>query len=1137
MDNSSQEATDVDAMQAELEPQLPSSDTVLSSIEYDELYTFHDSEDEELASIRPISVRIPECVLVSPQSCYEPFEPPCPAMSERAALKMLLPTRSDEDDFLELQLNDFAVYRVDKKYPEEMRPLNQLDTEPNSRPLYFNGTLTNGTKSAYVRGVCIHTLPIGNYGHESKDETRDNIWLQSELNAESDVYYKLGTPAAEYKRFFEPFVWVADLAKHVVDFLTVMHATGQRVTIHHFRQHFAYWLLAAYCTSDNIEEVQKWMSKYPRLDYRSAVNANVAFLHKESVGAIGGKKTDFHHLWNEVLLFQKYTPYCSHTANSHTVVTKYIYDCFRHLPFGKHLEAVDFGTSTNRLRSDLITKRPSPTFPMPRWRPKSSHISSIGPGDTISTARDTAESGTAWAKEDARGDQHDDMWFALVQSVSMDEDGHRVFDVIWYYRPVDTLCGLMKYPWSNELFLSDHCSCEEDAKIREDEVSGVHKVEFGGTPDTLKEFFCRQAYLSDDRIWVSLTEAHLKCHHTEDAPLPDCAEYCIGDTVLVHLVKTSETCQPCEILAVEREFERTRYVFRKLLRRHAIDSTANDAPPNELVYTEDTVKTGPSSIVGRCHIRWFSTTEIIPPPYDRDGVAAFFFLTHQKQWMDGGYIISPLEEAPPSLKQGYDPRQESVPKLQGLDLFCGGGNFGRGLEEGGSVVMKWANDMDSKALHTYMANTADPGQVSPFLGSIDDFQRLAIQGRFANNVPRVGEVDFISGGSPCPGFSPMTNDKTTRPQRKNQSLVAAFASCVDLYRPKYGILENVVGIIQKHRNRDQDVFSQLMCALVGMGYQARLFFLDALSCGSAQVRSRVFIIFAAPGWTLPDKPLQTHSHQPTVKNLGLGRLPTGEPMAKRDMAKYTPFPYKSALQAAAGLPRIYDAKPDICIPFPDHRVVSHTNTNIMRNRVRLIPKTPYGMNFSQAWYGYYGTERRAAGRGILTRSERKMFPLGEGGADGMSTSIQSNSYGRQPPKQPMATVVTKAGPGDAKQGRQIHWEEDRCLTVMEAKRGQGFLDEEILLGPPATQYKIIGNSVAREVSLALGAVITDAVMRSYGRNCKDAAADTDEETMVESSPFWEAPCQGSESDTLETSVPVSSPERKENGSHKRQRLK
>ncbi|ATY66442.1 DNA methyltransferase Dim-2 [Cordyceps militaris] len=1135
----------------DITPNLPCN--ALSGGDYDDLYTFYGSEDssgdEEPPNTEPISIKIPDCLLVSPRSCYDPFEPPSPIMSERDALKGVTPRRILEDSSLELQLDDFAVYCNTDAYPDEMRPLHLHGTGTD---LYFDGVVTNGTQSAYVRRVKIHALPIGNYGPESTDLTKDKIWIQSEDSAESDIYYRLKTPAIEYKRFFEPFLWVADLAKHCVDFLEAMYLKKNRVTIHHFRLDFAAWLHATYEASDSREEVLMWMLKYPRCDYGSAVNTNIAFLHKEAVGTLGDTITNFHTLWNEVHFFQKYTPAPTESRNICTVVTRYTYDCFNHLPFGRLLEVMDLGVTTKRLRSDLLAQRPSATFHMLPNRPDSADVSKICPGDTISTARDAVESGTVWEKEAARDDHHDELWFALVQDVSFDEDGYRVFEVIWYYRPVDTLCGLMKYPWSNELFLSDHCSCDEDSKIREDEVHGVHQVEFGGTPETTKDFFCRQMYLAEDRTWVSLSQAHLRCRHVQDGPVSSYEdEYSLGDTVLVRWGRNRKLCQPCEVVYAAEEFGRLRYTFRKLLSRRDVDSTASNAPPNEVVYTDETVKLGRSHIVGRCHVRWFAATEQIPTPYDRDGVGAYFFFTHQKECGEEGYTISPLDEAPWSMNQG--PRQDSVPKLRGLDLFCGGGNFGRGLEEGGSIMMKWANDMDSKAIHTYMANAIDPEQVSPFLGSIDDFQRLAMQGQFADNVPRIGEVDFISGGSPCPGFSTMTNDRTTDPQRKNQSLVAAFASCVDLYRPKYGILENVMGIIQSCRDRDQDVFSQLMCALVGMGYQARLFFLDALSCGSAQMRSRVFIVFAAPGWTLPEKPLQTHSHPPSVKNASLGRLPTGEPMAKREIAKCTPFRYKSAAQATAGLPTIYDAKPDICVPFPDHRVVSGTNTNLMRNRVRLIPKFPYGMNFSQAWYGYYGTYPRAAGLGRLTKSERSTFPPSRHGENTKVTltSIQSNAYGRRLPHQPMGTIVTAASPTDAKQGRTIHWNEDRCMTVLEAKRAQGFLDSEIILGTTTTQYKIVGNSVAREVSLALGTVITDAVMRSYGRDCKHSAVeqedeeveqdDEGEEEIFATSPLWAraARRRDEESETPGTSVPTSpgaaALTREKNGNNKRWR--
>jgi DNA (cytosine-5)-methyltransferase 1 len=45
---------------------------------------------------------------------------------------------------------------------------------------------------------------------------------------------------------------------------------------------------------------------------------------------------------------------------------------------------------------------------------------------------------------------------------------------------------------------------------------------------------------------------------------------------------------------------------------------------------------------------------------------------------------------------------------------------------------------------------------------------------------------------------------------------------------------------------------------------------------------------------------------------------------------------------------------------------------------------------------------------------------------------------------------------------------------MEARRAQGFIDYEPLIGEMAKQWKIVGNSVARQMSLALGMQVREA---------------------------------------------------------------
>lgn len=56
---------------------------------------------------------------------------------------------------------------------------------------------------------------------------------------------------------------------------------------------------------------------------------------------------------------------------------------------------------------------------------------------------------------------------------------------------------------------------------------------------------------------------------------------------------------------------------------------------------------------------------------------------------------------------------------------------------------------------------------------------------------------------------------------------------------------------------------------------------------------------------------------------------------------------------------------------------------------------------------------------------------------------------------------------------------------MEVRRAQGFLDEDILIGTPAEKWKIVGNSVARPVALALGVSLRKAWLANSTRSSEE----------------------------------------------------
>lgn len=613
----------------------------------------------------------------------------------------------------------------------------------------------------------------------------------------------------------------------------------------------------------------------------------------------------------------------------------------------------------------------------------------------------------------------------------------------------------------------------------EDEVLDVVQVLWHGHPSKAgQKLFIRQTYLENEKF-VTLRESHKTCQHLQarDNSTASTAldKYPVGQTVLVPpRQKSRHGLEPYEIVSYDSEGGKSLAVLRHLQRRREIDGSGR---PNELVYTEKTEKFPVNRIQRTCLVRFYDKSDLekrlIPAPYNRDGNGnAFYIITRLVQEKDANNLRPIEDNFPVTLRQGFDPSAPpSREPLRGMDLYCGGGNFGRGLEEGGAVHNEWAVDINKNAIHTYSVNLRNPQATNLFYGSVNDLLKAALLGNPEGSdlIPLPGDVDLISAGSPCQGFSLLNvarrNDHNGL---KNQSLVASVAAYIDFYRPSYGILENVMSMAQKGRGRDEDVLSQLICAIAGLGYQVELFVLDAWSCGSPQSRSRLFVSFAAPGLQPLEHPQLSHSHPSKVTDRGLGTLANGESFGKRIIGP-TPFEYVTAAEATKDLPRIGDACTYQCIREPDHVAFQGITTRI-RAQIRAIPVFPRGMNFVKTWN---------EGRGVMTAEQRKLFAsVNKEGIQRENTKTHSAAWGRINPKKLFPTITVSPQVTDSRRGASIHWDDHRCLTTMEARRAQGFPDDEVLLGTPAEGMKLMGNSVARTVALALGLSLRDAWLKN-----------------------------------------------------------
>ncbi|KAI9847361.1 MAG: hypothetical protein M1837_002549 [Sclerophora amabilis] len=108
------------------------------------------------------------------------------------------------------------------------------------------------------------------------------------------------------------------------------------------------------------------------------------------------------------------------------------------------------------------------------------------------------------------------------------------------------------------------------------------------------------------------------------------------------------------------------------------------------------------------------------------------------------------------------------------------------------------------------------------MGSTEKADLTEMRKLVKNNkcIPAPGEVDFISAGSPCQVYSLINSRKSGEKTLRNCPFVASVAVYVDFYHPENALLENVVTMANTgKKSQDQNVSSQTICCLVGMGYQ------------------------------------------------------------------------------------------------------------------------------------------------------------------------------------------------------------------------------------------------------------------------------------------------------------------------------
>jgi DNA (cytosine-5)-methyltransferase 1 len=124
------------------------------------------------------------------------------------------------------------------------------------------------------------------------------------------------------------------------------HLRENEVSPFDFRTSFSQWIEKTHASSSGLQALRE---QYGKDDFRQPVSANIKFLWKETMGV--DPELKLNPIWAE-LLEKDFVPR-QLIKESKTVVTPYVYECFKHMRFAHHLKSVELNSFTQSQHSAL----------------------------------------------------------------------------------------------------------------------------------------------------------------------------------------------------------------------------------------------------------------------------------------------------------------------------------------------------------------------------------------------------------------------------------------------------------------------------------------------------------------------------------------------------------------------------------------------------------------------------------------------------------------------------------------------------------------------------------------------------------------------------------------------------------------
>ena len=358
-------------------------------------------------------------------------------------------------------------------------------------------------------------------------------------------------------------------------------------------------------------------------------------------------------------------------------------------------------------------------------------------------------------------------------------------------------------------------------------------------------------------------------------------------------------------------------------------------------------------------------------------------------------------------------------KLKIGDIFCGTGGFSHGFAQTGLFEVSFGIDIRRPSTETFAAN-------HPKAIPVCDDIRNVTPSRIADRIG-TSKLDVIIGGPPCQGFSSIRPFRSINENDHRNNLFEQFVLFVGFFRPRFVVLENVVGMV---RHNNGQTLTAIRQAVEALGYSVDVAVLNAVSFGVPQKRERV-IVLGSRGKRKPPIPEITH-------------LFNGRSMAGKGVAVKPPPLFSQDLSPAL-------TGPDAIYDLPEIKAGGESVQ--YRNDIPLNDYVKARRNECKELTLHSSTRHTPRMLEIIRKAGTNRWAL----PTGMTTSGFSSCYSRLTLDQPSTTItVNFVHPAS---NRCIHPTQDRALTPREGARLQGFDDSFTFCGSRTEIVKQIGEAV------------------------------------------------------------------------------